>query len=495
MKSLLALVFALPSLGSVLGISISNSSFSRKNSRLATCDEIAKSISSSSAVFYSGSPEFNSNIVYNYVTSAQTPTCSVEPGTPQDIAAILGILGKSRDAFAIKGGGHAYNQNFSSTEGIQMVMKRFNNISYDKASNTVDVGSGTIWDDVYKYLQPLNLNVVGGRISGVGVPGFLLGGGYSCLTNAYGLAIDNIVAYELVLPSGQILSVTAQSYPDLFWGLQGGYNNFGVVTKFTLKAYPQGKIWGGLLVNDIKYADQMIEAAAKFAAEVTDSKSELFLSFSWANGTMNVVSKVFYNAPTPPPGMFDSLLAVPTVERDIQTRDFITFIQNISTDARGEHSTVPTMQYTVPVLQALLNETTVWSNAMYKIDPSVALVYAAEPYRSDILSHGNPGGSAYPVTRDIAFLPTSIEWSWTNPKVDTLMNAGMSASTQAFTNRLLALGQKRVATAGPYGNYASTYHFSSQDVYGSHMHKMNQVKAKWDPRNVMTQTGGWKTVG
>lgn len=68
--------------------------------------------------------------------------------------------------------------------------------------------------------------------------------------------------------------------------VQGGYNNFGVVTKFTLKAYPQGKIWGGLLVNDIKYADQMIEAAAKFAAEVTDSKSELFLSFSWANGTV-----------------------------------------------------------------------------------------------------------------------------------------------------------------------------------------------------------------
>lgn len=38
-------------------------------------------------------------------------------------------------------------------------------------------------DQVYDFLQPYNVTVSGGRIVGVGVGGFLLGGGYSWLTN------------------------------------------------------------------------------------------------------------------------------------------------------------------------------------------------------------------------------------------------------------------------------------------------------------------------
>lgn len=79
---------------------------------------------------------------------------------------------------------------------------------------------------MYKALEPYSITVAGGRIYGVGVAGFSLGGGYSWISNSVGLAIDNIVSYELVLPSGQIVTVTATSYPDLFFGLKGGMNNF-----------------------------------------------------------------------------------------------------------------------------------------------------------------------------------------------------------------------------------------------------------------------------
>ncbi|KAI0337353.1 FAD-binding domain-containing protein [Trametopsis cervina] len=495
MLSFLALAFAaLPAFTGVAAVPASNSSVNPLAARLQTCSTIASSISPASGVFFSNTTEYNTNLIYNYVTTIQDPACSVEPATPKDVATILTILGKTRDAFAIKGGGHAFNQNFSSTEGILIALKRLNNISYDKKSNTVEVGSGLVWDDVYRFLGPLGVNVVGGRISGVGVPGFLLGGGYSCLTNAHGLGSDNIVAYELVLPSGKIIDVTQKSNPDLFWGLQGGYNNFGIVTKFTLKAYPQGKIWGGTIVHDIKYSDHLIDAAVNFSKTVNDPKSELFFSFLFSNGTTQIASKLFYNAPTPPPGMFDTFLATPTIFRDIQTRDFITFIQNLSTDARGEHSTVPTMEYTAPVLKAFLNETTFWAEKAYKLDPNVWFQYAAEPFISSILQHAQPGGSAYPASRSFAFRPTSIEWSWTDPSLDAVMNAGMSASTQAFTNKLIALGQKQVAQATPYGNYASNFHFSSQDIFGASMPRLSKIKATYDPQNVMGQTGGWKVT-
>lgn len=56
-------------------------------------------------------------------------------------------------------------------------MARFNSVTYDATSNTASIGPGLIWDDVYAVLEPLGVTVVGGRVTGVGVAGFTLGGG------------------------------------------------------------------------------------------------------------------------------------------------------------------------------------------------------------------------------------------------------------------------------------------------------------------------------
>jgi FAD binding domain len=63
-------------------------------------------------------------------------------------------------------------------------MTRFNKVKVDKAASTVEIGAGLMWDDVYRALDGTGLNVLGGRVSGVGVAGFILGGGErsSCST-------------------------------------------------------------------------------------------------------------------------------------------------------------------------------------------------------------------------------------------------------------------------------------------------------------------------
>ena len=50
--------------------------------------------------------------------------------------------------------------------------------------------------------------------------------GFSHKSNQYGLAIDTIVGYNLVLPNGTVVRVTESTHPDLFFGLKGGSNNF-----------------------------------------------------------------------------------------------------------------------------------------------------------------------------------------------------------------------------------------------------------------------------
>jgi FAD/FMN-containing dehydrogenase len=56
-------------------------------------------------------------------------------------------------------------------------MSRFSEVTYDSTSQTATIGTGLIWDDVYAALEPFGVNIVGGRVTGVGVAGFTLGGG------------------------------------------------------------------------------------------------------------------------------------------------------------------------------------------------------------------------------------------------------------------------------------------------------------------------------
>ena len=56
-------------------------------------------------------------------------------------------------------------------------MSRFNETKVNSKSGTVEVGPGLTWDQVYATLEPTRVNVIGGRIPGVGVAGLTLGGG------------------------------------------------------------------------------------------------------------------------------------------------------------------------------------------------------------------------------------------------------------------------------------------------------------------------------
>ena len=51
--------------------------------------------------------------------------------------------------------------------------------------------------------------------------------GYSFLSNQYGLTVDTVRAYELVLPNGTVTNVT-ESDSDLFWALKVSFVGHGL---------------------------------------------------------------------------------------------------------------------------------------------------------------------------------------------------------------------------------------------------------------------------
>ncbi|EFX03801.1 FAD-binding domain containing protein [Grosmannia clavigera kw1407] len=105
----------------------------------------------------------------------------------------------------------------------------------------IKVGTGIQAFELYEFAQAHNVTVVGGEGKTVGVAGgYMLGGGHSPLSSIYGMASDQLLAMEVVLPDGRFITASNSSHPDLFWALRGGGGStFGIVTSLTVKAYPR----------------------------------------------------------------------------------------------------------------------------------------------------------------------------------------------------------------------------------------------------------------
>ncbi len=117
------------------------------------------------------------------------------------------------------------------------------------------------------------------------------------------------------------------SYPDIFFGLKGGLNNFGIVTNFNMRALPQTQVYGGLLIYFPLQFDGLIQAMANFYNNNKDPKAQLIGSFIIGQGEFVFTLIVFYDAPTAPNGTFDEFLAL-SPYGTLQTRSYLSLVQS-----------------------------------------------------------------------------------------------------------------------------------------------------------------------
>ncbi|KAF7311217.1 FAD dependent oxidoreductase [Mycena kentingensis (nom. inval.)] len=457
------------------------------------CEQISASTSNSTRVSFPGSTSFIEDTQRWINTTVEASVCSVEPAGVEDVAEILKIVGDARTPFAVKGAGHAYNRGFSSTPGVQIALAPgLTEVVYDAGSATVEVGAGCLWDDVYAVLEPFNVSVVGGRSGGVGVAGLLLGGGYSWLSSQYGLAFDNIVSYELVLPNGTIVIVDEETEPELSFALKGGWNNFGIVTKFVLKTFPQGQIWGGPASYSAADGDALIAAAAAFSANVTDPKAAMIFGFASRNGSLSASVQLFYDAPSPPPGMFDAFLALTPVSGGFTTHSYLSIVKATAAPLlpNGVGGTFSLINITEPILRSMRNLTQTLSPA----GAELSLSFGVESFQPDLLTRSNGVRSAYPASRSLPLQPVSLFSLSLGAATEDTMQTTMREYSRAGKDAAIQQGQTALAgaDASVYGNYAQGG-TPVEMIWGTrNAEKLGRIKRWVDPEGVMDLAGGWK---
>ena len=106
-----------------------------------------------------------------------SPQCTVRPRGAGDVASVLAIAREQACHFAVLGGGTSPFKGASNAEGgITIDMSLLKNIELDPDSMEIAVGGGSLWADVYRFLDPRNLSATGTRNSLTGVVGSVLGG-------------------------------------------------------------------------------------------------------------------------------------------------------------------------------------------------------------------------------------------------------------------------------------------------------------------------------
>lgn len=101
-------------------------------------------------------------------------------------------------SFAVKGRGHARNPDDSiSAGGVTIDMRNMKSIEVSPDRRSARLGSGNTLYTLYYGLEAYNLTMTGGRVADVGLGGYALGGGISNLSPKYGLAVDNVLEYEV----------------------------------------------------------------------------------------------------------------------------------------------------------------------------------------------------------------------------------------------------------------------------------------------------------
>ncbi|ORY13312.1 hypothetical protein BCR34DRAFT_481290, partial [Clohesyomyces aquaticus] len=142
-------------------------------------------------------------------------------------------------------------------------LSRLNTTSISTDHQIASVGLGAHWGEVFNYLDPFNVTVLGIRIPRVGVGGLILGGGISHFTSEYGMVADTLKNVEVVLADGPILTANPEEDFDLFWALKGGGSNFGIATRFGLATVPIKNIW---FQSTLYAPDQAFAILEAFAA-------------------------------------------------------------------------------------------------------------------------------------------------------------------------------------------------------------------------------------
>ncbi|KAH7304071.1 hypothetical protein B0I35DRAFT_363902 [Stachybotrys elegans] len=181
------------------------------------------------------------------------------PRTGEDLAVGLQYLSSIGKPYLAMSGGHGYAPSLGEIQNATMInMRNFNYVNVHE-DGTATIGSGTKFRDVINGAYAAGREITVGNCPCVGSIGAMLGGGLGRLQGEHALTSDALRAVNMVLWNGTRITASETEHADLFWGLRGAGQNFGIVYEGIFETYEQTN-GGNHYIADIAFHPSNLSA-------------------------------------------------------------------------------------------------------------------------------------------------------------------------------------------------------------------------------------------
>jgi hypothetical protein len=197
------------------------------------------------------------------------PRAVVHCQTPEDVQSAIRAARDSDLPLSVRGGGHDWAGR-ALCDGLVIDLTSMNRAVVDSDHRVARIPGGARASDVVAVTDPLGVAPVAGSAGAVGLAGFTLGGGYGALIGRFGLALDNLLAAEVVLADGRVVLATHDTEEELFWALRGGGGNFGVVTTMHCRLHELPSVRAGMLIYPFSEAKAVLERCVDLTASMAE---------------------------------------------------------------------------------------------------------------------------------------------------------------------------------------------------------------------------------
>ena len=187
---------------------------------------------------------------------AHRPDVVVVAGSADDVATARRYAASRDLPLAVQSSGHGLRTPVE--RGVLVSTRELRGVRVDPGARTARVEAGASWGEIVTATTPHGLAPLNGSSPGVGVVGYLLGGGFGLLGRTYGYAADRVHAVEGIDPDGRVVRLDHLPHDrtDL------------VVTAVEIGLVPRTEVWGGSLA--LEATPSVLHGWAEWAEDLPD---------------------------------------------------------------------------------------------------------------------------------------------------------------------------------------------------------------------------------
>ena len=202
-----------------------------------------------------------------HLLADQRPALIVLARDATDVAETVRFARSRGLRVAAQSTGHGADALGPLNDAVLLRTVGMNDVVVDPLERTARVGAGARWSDVIAAAAPHGLTGLHGFSAGVGVAGYVLGGGLGWLSRRYGLASDHVRSFEVVTADGERRHVDRDHEPDLCWALRGGGGAGVIVTSIELELIALREAYAGALLWPMARASRDRPRLSRVAAD------------------------------------------------------------------------------------------------------------------------------------------------------------------------------------------------------------------------------------